>query len=80
MESMKHVVVEQDSSVQFQEQIAAAVRRMDVEDLSFVEIDGVTVADAATADQFFQDSRYKHIGAELLGEETVQVFLFVHAD
>lgn len=79
MESMKHSLTSHQSTDEFRSQILSAVGRMDSEDLSHVEADGVLVADEAVAQQYLDDPRYRHIGREEVEGHDVQVFLFVHA-
>lgn len=71
---------QQASTEEFRLQIAEAVRRMNDEDLSHVETEGILVADDAVADQFLKDPRYRHIGSERVEEGNVHVFLFAHAE
>lgn len=80
MESMKHVLTDHASTEEFRSQILRAVERMNAEDLSHVEADGVLVADDVVAPQYLADARYRHIGSEEVEDHSVHVFLFVRAD
>ncbi len=80
MESMNYSLHDQDSTEAFRARVEAAVAKMNAGDLSHAEEDGLLVADAAVADTFFRDPRYRHIGQETVGGDEVHVFLFVRSE
>lgn len=80
MENMNYQLSNQDSTEPFKERVLAAVAKMNTEDLSHVEENGLLVTDEAVAESFLADSRYRHIGLETVEGEQVHVFLFVRAE
>lgn len=77
---MNYDIQSQQSTEALRERIAAAVSAMDQGDLSHYEENGLLVADTVVAENFFKDSRYRHIGMEDVGQDKIHVFLFVRAE